>query len=153
MSPLSEDVNKRDVCFFPLLLKRVVLETYRQLILGIFEWRSDNTLAELRVRQIEVALFAPQTWSDWVEALTVIFAPSNRLSNLCREITTVKNGGTEDLGESVEQYALYISSIFIRLLAESKRTAPSNQSPQLFVWKRLKIAVFENGLLPSIIFE
>ena len=58
--------------------------------------------------------------------------------------------GKEHLGESVEQYALRVSSIFTRLLAESKRTAPSTKSPERSAWKRVRIAVFGNGLLPSI---
>ena len=74
-----------------------------------------------------------------------MFAPPNLLSNLCRGIATTKQGGTERLGESVDQYALRISSPFTRLLAESQRNAPFDKSPEIFAWKRLKIAVFENG--------
>ena len=84
-------------------MKSVALKTYSQLLLGTLEWRSGNTLAELRVRQIDVTAVTPQTWSDWVEALTAMFAPKNPLSsNLCREIATTKQGGTEHPGESVE---------------------------------------------------
>ena len=56
---LSEETNKRGVRFLPLLLKHVALETYSQLTLGTLEWRSENPLAELRVRQINVAPVAP----------------------------------------------------------------------------------------------
>ena len=55
----SEETNKRGVRFLPLLLKNVALETYSQLTLGTLEWRSENTLAELRLRQINVAPVAP----------------------------------------------------------------------------------------------
>ena len=86
----SEEINKRVVRFLPLRLESVALETYSQLTLGTLEWRAKNTLAELRARQIDVTPVAPQTWSDWVEALMVMFAPPNLLSNLCREIATVR---------------------------------------------------------------
>ena len=115
----SEGINKQTVRFLPLLLKSVALETYSQLTRGTLEWRSDNTLAELRVLQIDVTPVASQTWSDWVEALTVMFVPPNLLSNLRRQIATIKQGGTEHPGESVDQSALRISSLFTRLLAES----------------------------------
>ena len=36
------------------------------------------------------------------------------------------------------------------MLTKSKRTAPSTKLPEMFAWERLKIAVLENGLLPSI---
>ena len=55
----SEEMNKRGVRFLALLLKNVTLETYSQLALGTLEWRSENPLAELRVRQINVAPVAP----------------------------------------------------------------------------------------------
>ena len=72
-----EEINKRAVRFLPLLLKSVALETYSQLTLGTLEWQSGNTLADLRVRQMDVTPVAPQTWSDWVESLTAMFAPPN----------------------------------------------------------------------------
>ena len=117
------------------------------------EWRSEYALAELRVRQIDVSPVVPHTCSDWVEALTTMFAPPYLLSNLCRDVTSVRQGGTENFGESADQHALRISSLFKRLLPELKRTAPSNKSPQSFAWKRSEIAVFEKGLLPSIIIK
>ena len=82
-----------------------------------------------------------------------MFAPLNLSSNLFRETATVRNGGTEHLGESVGQYALPIRSLFTQLLAQSKRTSPSNKPPEMFAWERLKITVFENGLLPLIRIE
>ena len=148
-----EEIYTRAVRFLPLLFKNVALETYGELTLGTFEWRSESTLADLRGRQIDVTPVAPLTWSDWVEALTAMFAPPNLLSNLCREIVAIKQGDMEHPGESVDQYTLCISSFFTRLLAESQRTAPPNKSPKVFAWERLKIAVFEDGLLPSIRIE
>ena len=112
----SEEINKRAVRFLQLLLGSVALETYSQLTLGTREWRSKNTLAELRVRQIGVAPVAPQTCIDWVEALTVMFAPPDLLSNSCGEIATIRQCGTEQPGQNVDQYALRISSIFTLLL-------------------------------------
>ena len=86
--------------------------------------RYENNVSELLIRQVDVASVAPQTWSDCVEVLTAMFAPPNLLSNLCIEIATVRQGGTEHLVKSVDQCALRISSLFTLLLAESKRTAP-----------------------------
>ena len=79
-----------------------------------------------------------------------MFAPPKLLSNLCRETATVRHGGKEHLGESVDQYAFCISSLFTRLLAVSKPTASSTQKSEMFAWECLKLAVFENELLPSI---
>ena len=64
-----------------------------------------------------------------------------------------RQGGTEHPGESVDQYALRIDSLFTRLLAESQRTALPKKPSERFAWEHLKIAVFENGLLPPIRFE
>ena len=74
------EINKR-AGRFPLLLKNEALETYSQLVLGTLEWRYENTLAELRIRRVDVTSVAPQTWSDWVEALTAMLA----LPNLFKE--------------------------------------------------------------------
>ena len=88
-----------------------------------------------------------------MEALTAMFAPSNLLANLCREIATLRQYDKKHPGENVDQYALRISSLFTRLLTEAARTTPPGKSTQTFAWERLKIAVFENGLLPAIRLE
>ena len=104
-----EEANTRAVRFFPLLLKNVALDTYIQLVLGTLEWRLENILAELRIRQVDVILVAPQIWSDWEEPMTAMFAPPNLLSNLCREFATVRQGGKEHLGvRSI--YSSYLQS-------------------------------------------
>ena len=144
--PLPE-IDNRTVRFLPLLLISVALETYSQLTLGVLEWRSESTLTNLKVRQMDVTPVAPQSWSDWVEALTAMFAPPNLLANLCREIGTLRQSGEKHPGENVHQYALHISSLFTRLQTEAARTAPPTKSAQIFAWERLKIVVFENGLL------
>ena len=100
--------------------------------------------------RLTLPLLHPRLWRDWVKTLTAMFAPPNLLSNSCRETAPIKQGGTEHPGESVGQYALRISSLFNRLLAESHRTAPSKKSPNIFAWERLKTYDFENGFLPSI---
>ena len=87
--PLPE-IDNRAVRFLPLLLKNVALETYSQLTLGTLEWRSENTLSNLKLHWMDVTPVAPRSWSDWVEALTAIFAPPNLLAYLCREIATVR---------------------------------------------------------------
>ena len=148
-----QEIDKRAVRFLPLLLKCVFLEAYGQLTLGVREWRSDSTLTDLKVRQMDATPVAPQTWSDWVKALTVMFSPPNLLANLCREIATLRQSDEKYPGENVDQYALRISSLFTRLLAEAARTTPPTKSVQMFAWERLKIAAFENGLLPSIRIE
>ena len=96
---------------------------------------------------------APRSWSDWVEALTAMFAPQNLLANLCRDIATLRQRDEKHPGENVDQYALRISSLFTRLLTEAARTRPMEKSSHTFAWERLKIAVFENGLLPAIRLE
>ena len=77
----------------------------------------------------------------------------NLLANLCREIVTLRQRDEKHPGENVDQYALRISSLFTRTLTEAARTTPQEKSPQIFAWERLKIAVFENGLLPAIRLE
>ena len=85
-----------------------------------------------------------------MKALTAMFAPPNLLANLCREIATLRQSDEKNPGENIDQYALRISSLFTRLLTEAARTTPLGKSPQIFAWERLKIDVFENGLLPAI---
>ncbi|CAM9536871.1 unnamed protein product [Ascophyllum nodosum] len=147
------EIDNRAVRFLPLLLKSVALETYSQLTLGVLEWRSESTLPNLKVHQMDVTPVAPQSWSSWVEALTATFAPTNLLANLCREIATLRQSDEKHPGENVDQYALRISSLFTRLLTEAARTTPPGKSAQICAWERLKIAVFENGLLPAIRLE
>ena len=150
--PPSE-IDNRAVRFLLLLLKSVALETYSQLTLGTLEWRSQNTLSNTKLHQMDVTPVVPRSWSDWVEALTAMFAPPNLLANLCRDIATLRQRDEKHPGENVDQYALRISSLFTRLLTEAARTIPIGKSPQFFAWERLKIAVFENGLLPAIRLE
>ena len=69
------EIDSRAVRFLPLLLKSVALETHSQLTLGSLEWRSENTLSNLRLHRMGVTPVAPRSWSDWVEALTAMFAP------------------------------------------------------------------------------
>ena len=144
------EIDNRAVRFLPLLLKSVAFETYSQLTLGTLEWRSENTLSNMKLHRMDVTPVAPRSWSDWVEALTAMFAPPNLSANLCREIATSQQRDEKHPGETFEQYALRISVIFTRLLTEAARTTPLGKSPQIFAWERLKIAVFENGLLPAI---
>ena len=147
------EIDSRAVRFLPLLLKSVALETHSQLTLGSLEWRSENTLSNLRLHRMDVTPVAPRSWSDWVEALTAMFAPPNLLANLCRDIATLRQRDEKHPGENVDQYALRISSLFTRLLTEAARTRPIEKSSHIFAWERLKIAVFENGLLPAIRLE
>ena len=87
--PPSE-IDNRAVRFLPLLLKSAALEKYSQLTLGTLEWRSENTLSNMKLHRTDVTPVAPRSWSDWVEALTAMFAPPNLLANLCREIATLR---------------------------------------------------------------
>ena len=144
------EIDNRAVRFHPLLLKSVALETYSQLTLGTLEWRSENTLSNLKLHRMDVTPVAPRSWSDWVEALTAMFAPPNLLENLCQEIAILRQSDKQHPGENIDQYALRISSLFTRLLTETARTTPLGKSPQIFAWERLKIDVFEKGLLPAI---
>ena len=147
------EIDNRAVRFLPLLLKSVAMETYSQLTLGTLEWRSENTLSNMKLHRMDVTPVAPRSWSDWVEALTAMFASPNLLANLCREIATLWQRDEKHPGENVDQYALRISSLFTRLLTEAARTTPMGKSPQISAWERLRIAVFENGLLSAIRLE
>ena len=147
------EIDNRAVRFLPLLLKSVALETCSQLILGVLEWRSENTLSNLKLHQMDVTPVAPRSWSEWVEALTAMFTPPNFLANLCGEIATLWQSDEKHPGENVDQYALRISNLSTRLLTEATRTTPPGKSAQIFVWERLKVGVFENGLLPAIRLE
>ena len=102
---------------------------------------------------MDITLVAPQTWSDWVEALTAMFAPPDLLTNLCLEIATLRQSDEKHPGENVGQYALRISNLFTRLLTEAARTTSPTKSAQSFAWERLKIVVFENGSIPPIRIE
>ena len=118
------EIDNRAVRLHPLLLKSFALETYSQLTLGTLEWRSENTLSNLKLHRLDFTPVAPRSWSDWVEALTAMFAPPNLLANLCREIATLRQSDEKHPGENVDQYALRISSLFTRLLTEAARTTP-----------------------------
>ena len=48
--------------------------------------------------------------AGWVEVLMAMFAPPNLLSNVCRKIATVRQGGIEHLGESVD-FVLVVFSL------------------------------------------
>ena len=100
------EIDDRAVRFLPLLLKSVALKTYSQLTLGTLEWRSENTLSIMKLHRMDVNPVAPRSWSDWVEALTAMFAPPNLLANLCREIATLRQRDEKHPGENVDQYAL-----------------------------------------------
>ena len=129
----------------------MALKNYSQLVFGTLEWLSDHALVELRTRETDVITVTPHTtWGGWVEELTAMFSPPNYLTNLCRKTATVGQGDKKHLRETVDQYALCITSVSTRLLGESKRTAPPTESPEFFTWKRKKITVFENGFLPAI---
>ena len=80
-----------------------------------------------------------------------VCAPKPLLANLCREIATLRQRDEKHPGENVDQYALRISSLFTRLPVptEAARTTPIGKAPHIFARERLKIAVFENGLLPA----
>ena len=100
------EIDNRAVRFLPLLLKSVALETYNQLTLGTREWRYENTLSNMKLHRMDVTPVAPRSWSDWVEALTTMFAPPNLLANLCREIATVRQRDEKHPGQNIDQYAL-----------------------------------------------
>ena len=76
------EIDNRAVRFLPLLLKSVALETYSQLTLVTLEWRYENTLSNMKLHRMDVTPVAPRSWSDWIEALTAMFAPPNLLDKL-----------------------------------------------------------------------
>ena len=61
-----------------------------------------------------------------------MFAPPNLLATLSREIATIRQWENHHLGETVDQHALRISSVFTPLLTEVKRTASPTQPPETF---------------------
>ena len=81
---------------------------------------------------MDVIPVAPQTWSDWMEALAAMFAPPNLLANLCRDTATLRQSDEKRPGENVDQYAFRISSLFTRLLAEAACTTLPSKSTQMF---------------------
>ena len=127
------EIDNRAVRFLPLLLESVVLETYSQLTLGLLEWRSESTLFNLKIHQMDVTPVAPRSWSNWVEALTEMFAPPNLLANLCRDIATLRQSDEKHPGENVDRYTLRISSLFTRLLTEAARTTPPRENLYRFL--------------------
>ena len=89
---------------------------------------------------------APAGWSEWVNAFTHVFSPVNRIVLLARTIADLK----QEAGESVDTYGLRVTQAYARMLAEAKRTAPSNVSPYKHAWQTKLMASFESGLLPQI---
>ena len=88
---------------------------------------------------------APQAWSDWVEALTAMFAPPNLLANFCREIATLRQSNEKHPGESVDQYAFRIISLFTGLYTEAARTTPRISPPRFFIGSDWRLLFLETG--------
>lgn len=103
-------------------------------------------LATLRARGETITRRPPNTWREWVTALTTLFAPANRIALLARDVMTLQAKSDE----SVDVYALRVSRAYSRLLAEAERTAPANKSPHEHVFDKAMIASFENGIHPHI---
>ena len=65
---------------------------------------------------------------------------------IARPIANLKQGSSE----SVDSYGLSVTQAYARLLAEAKRTAPTNVSPYKHPCQTSLMATFENGLITPI---
>ena len=80
--------------------------------------------------------------------MTAMFAPPNLLSNLCRQIATMKQGDTEHPRKSVDQYALRVffpSILDIKFVGRTSRGhtgflihLPSAVRALIFVARRIQ---------------
>ena len=92
------------------------------------------SLARLRVSQIQRCLVTGREPTEAIiqatlDIISVGQGPAGS-TTLADKVSTQDD--TEHPGESVDQYALRISSLFTTILAESARTAPLNKSTQIF---------------------
>ena len=123
--------------------------TMHQLQCETLEWRTEKELAQLSVDDEEVEVRAPRTWNEWVDAFTNIYSPVNRIVLLARTVSSLQQGSKE----SVDSYGLRVTQAYARLLAEAKRTAPTNVSPYKHAWHTSLMATFEAGLIPHVRLE
>ena len=119
----------------------------QQVQCGTLEWRTDQELARLNTDDVEVR--APNCWREWIDCFTNLFSPVNRIVLLARTVSTLKQGSSE----SVDSYGLRVTQAYARLLAEAKRTAPTNVSPYKHAWQTSLMASFEAGLIPHVRLE
>ena len=75
-----------------------------------------------------------------------MFSPVNRIVLLARTISVLTHGTTE----SVDTYGFCVTQAVQRLLAEAKRTAPTNVSPYKHAWQISLVVTFESGLISQI---
>ena len=142
-------VTQRAIKYLPLLVRDAAADSLQQLLSNSLEWRTEAQLATLRANGSDMTVKAPQSWEDWVNAFTTLFAPANRMSLLAREFATLK----QDAKQSVDTYALKVTKARSRLMAEARRLAPAGMSPFEHAWSVFTTASFENGLLPHLRLE
>ena len=142
----DEAIDYHSVRYLPLLVRDEAANTMQQLLSETREWRADKELENLSSNEADLDIRAPASWSDWVNAVTNIFSPVNRIVLLARTIANLKQAA----GESVDTYELRVTQAYARLLAEAKRTAPTNVSPYKHAWQTCLMATSESGLLPQI---
>lgn len=85
----SEDiVDRRAIKNLRLITKGAAAQSLDLNLSSHLEWRSEQQVAALRTRGEQVIVSPPQTWKQWVNAMTTLFAPANRIALLAREAMT-----------------------------------------------------------------
>ena len=117
------------VRYLAYLLTDGAASTMNEIQCGTLEWRTDKELAQPNTEAVEVR--APCNRKEWVDALTNLDSPVNRIVLLPRTVSTLKQGSSE----SADSYGLRVTQAYARLLAEAKGTAPVNVLPFKHAWQ------------------
>ena len=142
----DDTIDYHSARYLPLLVRDKATNTMQQVVSETLEWQTDTEvlIENLSSDEADLDIRAPVSWSDRVSAFTNLFSPFNRIVLLARIIANLKTAA----GESVDTCGLRVTQAYARLLAEAKRTAPTNVSPYKHAWQTM--ATFESGLLPLI---
>ena len=143
-------LERRAIKYLPLLCRDSAASSLIQLQAGTLEWRTEQ-LAVLRDAGNDVSIVPPETWNDYVNAFTNLFAPPNLIGQLARSLMALKYDEQKEVTvQAVDNFALEYTSAYSRFHAEAKRACPPNQDPLRFAWDKFMTAHFESPLPPSV---
>lgn len=88
-NPNEATVDHRAIKHLALFVRGAAAQSVSLILSSSLEWRPGTVLEPMRVRGERITISPPRTWTDWVTALTTLFAPANRISILARDVMTL----------------------------------------------------------------
>ena len=104
-STSDEAIYYNSVRHLPLHVRDEPANTMHQVLSETLEWRADKDLETRSSDEADLDIRDPLSWSDWVNALTYILSPVNRIVLLARSNPNLKQAA----GESVDTYRLRVT--------------------------------------------